>query len=367
VPDAVLILNTFRFDGRRADRQKWLWENCRIGGHLQAALAGYGPFCWWDVGLSTDRRKWDNICRPCWRLHFQNGCLHKCRYCALGGLLVAMVNVEEYLQRLARLIELHPWQETYLLEDDAEVLCLEPELDCLGRIIEFFGRLEGRYLVIHSKSANVDWMLNLDHRGRTIVVWSIATRGQDGQFEPAAASMTERIEAARKLQEAGYTVRYKFKPIIPVKNWREDAAEAVRMIFERTRPDVISLCVLMWHDFEWLEKSLDLSLLDADCVAAARAAAVKPTDSRCLPFPPSVRAAIYEHYIGEIRKHDADVPVSLSTENAEVWGRLGPLLGSGPRNYVCGCGPNSTPGRKSLVCDPFQLAAAGPVGGFEEM
>ena len=39
-----------------------------------------------------------------------------------------------------------PWQLTYLLEDDADVPCLEPELGCLGPIIEYFGTLQDRYL-----------------------------------------------------------------------------------------------------------------------------------------------------------------------------------------------------------------------------
>jgi len=31
------------------------------------------------------------------------------------------------------------------------------------------------------------------------------------------------------------------------------------------------------------------------------------------------------------------------------------------------CGPNGTPRRRKLPCDPFRIAAGGPVGGFETM
>lgn len=362
IPDPILVFNTFRFDSRRQEREKLLAGAPDTGSyHLREALAGSGPFCWW-----TEENLHQRICRPCWRIHFQNGCAHKCHYCSLGGVLVTMVNVEDYIAHLDRLIKLHPWQETYLLEDDAEVLCLEPELDCLGRIIEHFGTLEDRYLVIHAKSANVDWLLDLKHNGRTIIVWSISTPTQARCFEPVAASTEERIEAARQAQAAGYTVRYKFKPIIPMRNWRDEAAQTVKLMLARTNPDVISLCVFMWMDFADMRRRLDLSLLDQDCVAAAERAQELIKDERTRPFPTEVRAQVYEFYLREIRRHNASVPVSLSTESPDVWKLLSEQLGFQPHDYVCGCGPNSTPWRKKLPCNPFTVNAAGPQGGFEK-
>ena len=364
IPDPILLFNTFRLDGRRAERMAWLQEACGgfDGYELHNALLGYGPFRWW-----TEENLRQRICRPCWRVHFQNGCAHKCRYCSLGGLLASMVNVEDYVEQFARLIEQNPWQETFLLEDDADVLCLEPELGCLGEIIEFFGRQEGKYLIIHTKSANVEWMSDLRHNGNTIIVWSIAGRTQSDVFEPVAGTLPERVAAARKAQDAGYTIRYKFKPIIPVRGWREEAAEAVEMTLAQTKPDVISLCVFMWMDVEEMKRRLDPSMLDAELLAAAEGAVAEMADDPCKPFPPDARAAVYDLYFEEIRKHNADVPVSLSTESPSVWKRLGPKLSTGPARYVCGCGPNSIPWRRTLSCNPFEIASGGPVGGFETM
>ena len=77
---------------------------------------------------------------------------------------------------------------------------------------------------------------------------------------------------------------------------------------------------------------------------------------RCLPFPDDVRARIYEVHLAEIRKHDANVPVSLSTENFRMWGEFTHKLGMTATNYVCGCGPQSTPGKKKLDCHAFKVA-----------
>lgn len=369
VPDPILLFNTFRFDGRRAERLAALGAatEANLGGGRGVSLLGYRPWSWERYNLPDDPHGHDKVCRPCWRLHFQRGCAHKCAYCGFGGLLVSAVNVEDYCENLARLIEAHPWQETYLLEDDADVPGLEPELGCLGEIVEFFGTLRDRYVIIHTKSGNADWMSDLQHNGNTIIVWSVSAETQSRLIEPVCGTTEERIEAARTAQEAGYQVRYKFKPIIPVRNWREEASAAIDLLFTRTSPDVISLCVFMWHDVEAMKRKLPVDLLDPDFLRGAEEAGLTTEDTRSAPYPEDLRAEIYEHYFREIRRHDPDVPVSLSTENWSIWKRLGPMLGCDATDYVCGCGPNSTPGRRCLTDHPFRLAAGGPQGDFNEM
>lgn len=359
VRDPVLLFQTFRFDGHEAvERRIQALRDAGVDTSpmtLQNLAAG-GAFHWWDSNLASDEFKDDKVCRPCWRIHMQQGCVHKCSYCTFGGLLVAMVNVEEYCVHLGRIVDRHPWQQTYLLDDDGDPPCLEPELGTLGPLVEWFATVPDRYLVVHTKTWNTAWMRDLDHRGHTIMLWSLSGRTQAGQIEHVTGSPEQRVEAARLCQEAGYPVRYKFKPIIPVRSWREDAEEVVRLVFERTRPDMISLCTFMWMDVEEMERRLPADLLDPTFLSAARGEKEAMAPTRARPFPDEVRRKIYEFYLREIRRWDADVPVSLSTENFRMWGLMGRELGASAVNYVCGCGPQSTPGARKLSCHPFEVA-----------
>lgn len=358
VTDPILLFNTFRFEPKEqtAARAKAWQERGMKPRQCLRGLLGTGAFIWFDANLATDIHKDDKVCRPCWRIHLEEGCLHRCKYCGLGGLLVAMVNVEEYCKYLGQIIERHPWQTTYLLDDDADPPGLEPELGCLGYLIEYFGTLKNRYLIIHTKTWNTKWMCNLKHNGNTIIVWSISGPTQSRLIEPNTGTTEERIEAARIAQEAGYQIRYKFKPIIPVRNWRKDAAETIRLIFEKTKPDVISLCCFMWMDVDEMKRRLPIDLLDTECLKAAEESKAEVADTRAKPFPHRVRAEIYDFHLTEIRKYSKDIPVSLSTENWEMWRTFAHRLGAGPTNYVCGCGPQSTPGRKKLSCHAFKVA-----------
>ncbi len=363
VRDPALLFSTFRFDDQQAERMRWAASlNLSVWEGTWRALLGYGAFNWANYNLAGDAARHDKVCRPCWRIHLQEGCVHRCSYCPLGGLLVSMLNMEDYCHWLGQIIARHPWQETYLLDDDGDPPCLEPEQGTLAHLIEYFGTLKGRYLVIHTKTWNTDWLRGLRHNGNTILVWSLSGPTQSTVIEPGTGTTAGRIEAARVAQDAGYTVRYKFKPIIPVHNWREDAAAAVETLFARTRPDMISLCVYMWMDIDELLRRVPRELMDEACVQPAleQKEAMKETMAR--PFPPDVRAMIYEHYLREIRRWDKDIPVSLSTENFAMWQRLGPQLGASATTYVCGCGPNSVPGARKLACHPFTSAVRDDAG-----
>ena len=356
VRDPLLMFNTFRFDGRMDENVTRLKEQGIESETMITELLGYRAFHWACYNKEGDPNRHDKVCRPCWRIHLQNGCVHRCSYCDLGGLLLCMVNVEEYCHHLGRIIERHPWQKTYLLDDDADPLCLEPEHGCLGPLIEFLGTFDDRYLIIHTKSWNTGWLADLEHNGNTIIVWSITGATQSGLIEPNTGTTEGRIEAARTAQEAGYTIRYKFKPIVPVVGWRDEAARAVEMIFERTRPDVISLCVFMWNTYERLLERVDAELIAPECLEAARDAQEAVADTRTQPFPEHIRTMIYDHYLAEIRKHDPDIPVSLSTESFSMWKAFAGKLGMTATNYVCGCGPQSVPHAKKLTDHAFNVA-----------
>ena len=356
VTDPILLFNVFRFDNEFETKADALRHGGMQDGRGLRALLGYGAFHWAGYNQEGDPNRNDKVCRPCWRIHQQAGCLHRCTYCGLGGLLVSSVNIEEYCVHLDEIIRRHPWQKTYLLDDDADPPCLEPEHGVLGALIEHFGTLEHRYLIVHTKTWNTAWLRDLDHRGNTIFVWSISGPAQSRLIEPKTGTTDQRILAARIAQEAGYTVRYKFKPIVPVRTWREDAAYAVAKIFEMTRPDVISLCVWMWHDVDEMKERLDVNLLDPAFLKVAEEAREEVAQTRTRPFPQRARQKIYAHYLAEIRKHDRDMPVSLSTESFDMWKEMGPELGYKASDYVCGCGPTTTPGAREVSCHPFRDA-----------
>ena len=355
--DPIFVLNRLRFDaGDGKEQAERILKDCPEGTttHLVRRLLGVD---WTACGGPI--RSQELICRRTNEFHTIAGCLHRCVYCMAGANQVVTLgmNLEEFVEEaLDPIVKAAPWQKLFRYQTQvSDALCFEPEYGACQVFGDYFAGLDDRYLLLHTSSGNTDHLLDLGHQDHTIVLWSLTSDTVSREIEPGSGTTEERIEAARRCQDAGYTVRFKFKPIVPVKHWRDECAAMIEHVFEATDPDVLSLCVLMWMKPEEFDQLFDPETFDPDYVDALHASADEMRDRPCGPFPDHVRAEIYSFFVDEIRKHNRTVPVSLSTETKEVWDILGPKLGATPHNYVCGCGARCTPGLQ--VLDPPETFA----------
>ena len=305
-----------------------------------------------EIDWRYDRR--GCICHSAWQLHTACGCPFRCHYCWFGGINRIFVNMEEYVEHLDEVCALGPYQRLYKWDNQTDVTCFEPEWGASELLVRYFANKPDKYLEIYAgKSDNIDNLLGLEHKGKTIIQWSLAPRTQSTVLEPETAPWDRRIEAARACHEAGYITRFRFSPMIPVKNWKEEYAELMDRIFARAHPDVISLCAFGWMDVETARACIDFSLLDPDYVAAMEAAAPFLeargfTAGGGRPIPHDARAYMFKFVIDEIRKHSKTIPISLCLETVEMWAlfkrELGmPFDAERKSAYYCNCGPMCTP------------------------
>jgi spore photoproduct lyase len=287
----------------------------------------------------------------CWSLydlHSAYGCFHKCRYCRRGRVTTLMLNVEEFLDQVDGLMARTPWQKVYRYDVETDCLILEPEYGMCRALVEHYAALEDRYIILFSKSDNVDFLLNLDHKGHTIMLWTLSTPTVSRRIETDTATTEQRLAAARKCQQAGYTVRFKFKPVIPIANWRAEATDMLEKLFAAVKPDNLSMEMLFFDTVQEMKELFDQSLFDPATVRMMeKHEAAGLMKDKMHPFPDDFRAQVYEHYIDEIRCISPDTRVSLCAETQEMWRRLGPKLGMTPTSFVCNCGPICRPGMEA--------------------
>ena len=257
-----------------------------------------------------------------------------------------MVNMEAFVAHVAAQIrELQPPQSIYKWDNFADAIAVEPEYDATRLFIEHFARDPQNYFLLYAgKSDNVDFMLDLGHNGRTIIQWSVSPETQSTRIEPETASGAERIHAAAKCQQAGYRVRFRFAPIVPVRGWREEYVELIRQMFDQTRPDVVVFNMIGWMDYSALRSCLDFSLLDGKYVPMMESAAPLLEGRAYGPLPHEARAEIYRFLMSEVRRVSPATPMALCLETPAMWAELRDLHRQDPEDYVCVCGPRCTPG-----------------------
>lgn len=329
------------------------YGDCKQGftGSRVLAMMGAAP-----INHFEKRPEW-NASLVCWSLHDIHsawGCVHRCAYCQRGSVYVINLNLEEYVERVDRLLEENPWQKTIRYDVEQDVLAIEPEYGACELLVNHFARKDDRYLILFSKSANVDHLLSLDHRGKTIMLWTLCTRTVSRRYEAKTGSMEQRIEAAVECREAGYPVRFKCKPVIPIRGWREETTEMLEMLYSRVQPENLSIEMVFFDSVAEMDATLGLKNLDPEFVEAAREAEARyagawRTDLEGQkPFPFEVKEAVYRHLIGESRRLSPETPVTLCAETQRMWDTLSDLVGYQAHNYVCNCGPLCTPGLKRI-------------------
>ncbi len=283
------------------------------------------------------------VCQDALELNPIFGCPFRCAYCGFGRSVRIMLDVERFMDGLPAMFARYPKQFLYKFSNMTDLPPFEPEYDAVLPMVRLFARQEGRYLMLFTKSKDIDFLLDADHGGRTIVSWSLSPRTASREIDRRAATMEERIEAMQRCQEAGYHVRARLSPIVPTRSWREEHREMFEVLFSVVRPDLVTLEMLGWFDFEDLAQIGPPETLDPEYYRAAEQAQESMRGRRKSPFPFEVRREVYAFCIAEVRRLNETTPVSICHGTPRTWEELGPMVGMDPGNFVCNCGPTSTP------------------------
>ncbi|WP_050615741.1 spore photoproduct lyase [Bacillus testis] len=164
------------------------------------------------------------------------GCMGHCHYCYLQTTL----GNKPYIRTYVNLDEIFAQAEKYIEERKPEITRFEAACtsDIVGidhlthslkKTIEFMGRTEYGRLRFVTKFHHVDHLLDARHNGHTRFRFSVNSRYVIKHFEPGTSSFDQRLEAARKVADAGYPVGFVVAPIYMHEGWREGYLE----LFER--------------------------------------------------------------------------------------------------------------------------------------
>ncbi|MBT3380575.1 MAG: hypothetical protein HN742_10385 [Lentisphaerae bacterium] len=338
--DPVFLFNTFVWEQDRMQPVTKKYANPRARSVAQA-VAGMRPaYGRREQSNGLDDRPY--VCQGGWSIHSINGCVHRCDYCGLGYAVNFMLDVEAFAEDLERVFREHPHQMLYRYDLSSDYPCFEPEYGASEVLGECFQR-NGKYLLVYTKSNNVDHLLDLPYKEHMPCYWTVATDTQCSQIERGTPNLDERLEAMRKCQQAGYTVRAGFSPIIPHVGWREEATTALEKLFAAATPDTVRLWVVSMMTCPEAEQIFGADNLDPRMLEAMRAADADMRGKHSSPFPAEARAEIYRHYIEEIHRISPDTPVNLCTEERALWDMLDDVLYMDPENLFCCCGQFSVP------------------------
>lgn len=178
-----------------------------------------------------------------------SGCPMDCSYCVLqdylanNPVMTAFVNVETILAQVAAFLAAHPNRFFRIGTGElSDSLALDPITEYASVLIPFFASKRNALLELKTKTAAVDHLLNLRHRNRTVISWSLNTEAIIASEERGTASLEERLAAAQRCAQAGFGVGFHFDPIILTRGLDDVALylDVIQRIFAAVEPRQIA-------------------------------------------------------------------------------------------------------------------------------
>jgi ParB/RepB/Spo0J family partition protein len=211
----------------------------------------------------------------------------------------------------------------------ADSLAMEHLTKSGQEFIPWFGKQENGYLYMLTKSDNVDSILKLEHNKHTIIAWSINSDFVSRLYEIGAPAFRDRLKAAKKVQDAGYPIRIRLDPIIPVTDWKTKYAGTIKAIFDDLKPERITLGTLrleaqLYNMRDSIFNNPKLKeivgtltpMLEESTLISGNKSIGKYS------FSQDQRIELFSYAIAEIRKH-SECDIALCKETKDVWDSVG--------------------------------------------
>lgn len=179
------------------------------------------------------------ICCGYYTIDLSSGCTCDCSYCILQHYLAnnpmttIYVNVEEILTLAKKEMEAHPLRHYRVGTGElSDSLAFDDITGYSKILVNFFAGQENALFEFKTKTVKIDNLLGLKHRGKTVVAWSLNPQKIMDTEERGAATLVERLSAAKRCVNAGYRVGFHFDPMIHYEGWEADYKDVVDKIFE---------------------------------------------------------------------------------------------------------------------------------------
>jgi spore photoproduct lyase len=255
-------------------------------------------------------------------LHFGIQCPLGCSYCVLQAYLNqpnlrVFGNSDAILKTLSEELHAHP-DRLYRIGtgEFTDSLLLDPWTGLSRQLVPFFARQPNAVLELKTKTNFVENLADLDHGGRTIVAWSLNAEPIVRHEEPRAASLQERLDAARRCAEWGYRLAFHFDPMIEHEDWRKGYGEVIERLFAAVAPQRV-----VWVSLGALRFMPELKPIIAARHPASRILGgefIRGLDGKMRYFR-DIRVELYRFLVDRIREFDPGICVYLCMEGRDIW------------------------------------------------
>lgn len=178
-------------------------------------------------------------------------------------------------------------------------------------IIPLFQEQNRHRVLFLTKSSNIRHLLHMGSHSQAIVSFSLNAMPVAERWEKAP-QVEQRIQAAKSVFDAGYEVRVRIDPMVPIDSWSEHYFQLLRMIFDNFTPERITLGSL-----RGLQSTIN------GCTDKTWVRYLKTSSNWGKKIDFETRLAMYSALIDELASTYNYDSVALCKETVRVWETIG--------------------------------------------
>jgi spore photoproduct lyase len=199
------------------------------------------------------------VCFKFWQLVPAMGCPFRCSYCFLQDQSCFRANPETlsgfvYTNVDKMLAEVDKWlkdpvPKMLIIGELQDGLVFDPAYKkengtpLTHLLVPRFAAQTRHRLIFLTKATTIQHALELSPTPQVLFSWSVNAEYIGTTFEHGAPPPSERFEAARRMKEAGWPIRFRLDPMVPYPGWQEGYAEVIERI-NALEPEMVTLGAL---------------------------------------------------------------------------------------------------------------------------
>lgn len=227
-------------------------------------------------------------------------------------ILSVHVNLDEMLTDFTRRASRAVDQQFVLRCGDAgDALAIDHHTRFAARLIPCFAWTRHARLELWTRTANVQHLVGLEHRGQTTVVLAVAPDDFIRHNERGTAPLADRLAAARTLADAGYGIIFSLDPIVQSPDWEAQYDTLIDQLLQavptRALQEIELSCLHYPRGYapQGQQRFPETQIYFGELVPV----------NGCYRYFRPVRQQMYAHLTAAIRHRTSTLPVTITREH----------------------------------------------------
>ncbi len=256
-------------------------------------------------------------------LNIGMNCPIDCSYCILQAYLnkpwiSCFVNIDKMFTEMDEAFAREPERRFRIGTGEfTDSLALDRLTGLSKKLVTYMADKQQAVLELKTKSAFVGNLENLQHKGRSVISWSLNTPRIMQREEIRGATLEQRLSAAKKCASLGYKLAFHFDPIIDHPGWREGYKETINRIF-----DLVPKEMIVWISlgcFRYLPSLKDIGTERFQTSRIYYQEFIEGLDGKARYYR-TRRVELYRHLYSLLKEKSSDKTcIYFCMESDEIW------------------------------------------------